>query len=231
MRSGLLAALAGLVLSACAPGVAPTATVRPVSSQPPTNAIAMAGSTAALQPPTSTPARAIATVAGQPTAVRNTCRTPVSATIAQTEGPYFKAGTPQRTSLLEPGVEGTSLVIGGHVLTADCAPVAGVVLEFWQADANGTYDNGGYRLRGHLSTDAQGRYVVTTIVPGLYPGRTRHIHVKPLSPSGASLTTQLYSSNEPQNARDGIFELRLVMAVVTATDGAQMAIFDFVLVG
>src|SRR6266566_2870746 len=79
---------------------------------------------------------------------------PTRLTPAQTEGPYFKPGSPPRTSLIESGMTGTRLLLSGRVLTLACAPVAGVRLDFWQADAGGTYDNSGYRLRGHQSTDA-----------------------------------------------------------------------------
>ncbi len=38
----------------------------------------------------------------------------------------------------------------------------------------------------------QGRYTLETIVPGEYPGRTQHIHVKVQAPNGPILTTQIY---------------------------------------
>jgi hypothetical protein len=56
-----------------------------------------------------------------------------------------------------------------------------------------------------------GRFELTTIVPGVYPGRTRHIHVKVQAPDGPILTTQLYFPDEPGNASDGIFDERLLM--------------------
>jgi protocatechuate 3,4-dioxygenase beta subunit len=101
-----------------------------------------------------------------------------AATPSQTEGPYYKPNTPMRASLLEPGMPGTKLVIEGSVLTAACKPVPRAMLDFWQADATGRYDNSGYRLRGHQLTNEAGRYRLETIVPAEYPGRTRHIHVK-----------------------------------------------------
>ena len=151
-------------------------------------------------------------------------------TPAQTEGPYFKSNTPERTSLLEPGLPGTRLVVTGQVLTRRCEPVPQAKLEFWQADANSQYDNVGFRLRGHQFTDAEGRYQLETVVPGLYPGRTRHIHVKVQAPNGPVLTTQLYFPDEPRNRTDGIFNPRLLLPVEAADDGQQAA-FDFVLGG
>jgi protocatechuate 3,4-dioxygenase beta subunit len=146
----------------------------------------------------------------------------------QTEGPYFKARSPLRASLLETGVSGTRLVIEGVVLTTACAPIAGAVVAFWQADDRGQYDNAGYRLRGHQLTDGAGRYRLETVVPGLYPGRTRHIHVTVAAPGRPALTTQLYFPGEAANRRDGIFESELIMTLRDG-QGAKHGAFDFVL--
>jgi protocatechuate 3,4-dioxygenase beta subunit len=143
----------------------------------------------------------------------------------QTEGPFFTPDSPERKSLLEPAVEGTALVVAGTVLGTDCTPIAGALLDFWHADASGEYDNEGYRLRGHQFADAQGRYRLETIEPGLYTGRTRHIHVKAQAPDGPVLTTQLYFPGEPGNENDGIFDPTLLMTM--AEPGS--ARFDFVL--
>ncbi len=149
-------------------------------------------------------------------------------TPAQTAGPFYTPDTPQRTSLREAGITGTNLIVTGKVLTTDCRPIAGAVLDFWHADDAGNYDNDGYRLRGHQLTDAEGNFRLETIVPGLYPGRTRHIHVLAQGPDTKLLTTQLYFPDEPDNARDGIFDQALVMDVNTDTDG-KSAVFNFVL--
>ncbi len=151
-------------------------------------------------------------------------------TLAQTEGPYFTPGSPERASLMEPGMTGTKLLVSGLVVTTGCRPVARALLDFWQADDKGDYDNKGFRLRGHQFTDAQGRYRLETILPGLYTGRTRHIHVKVQAPGGRVLTTQLYFPNEPANARDGIFRSELVMKVRGGA-GGQEGSFTFVLEG
>jgi protocatechuate 3,4-dioxygenase beta subunit len=149
-------------------------------------------------------------------------------TLAQTEGPYFKPNTPERVSLIEEDVDGTKLVIAGQVMFTDCRPVNRALLDFWQADSGGEYDNRGYQLRGHQFTDASGKYRLETVVPGRYPGRTRHIHVKVQAPGDPVLTTQLYFPAEAQNRRDGIFDERLVMDV-RDVGGGKEASFDFVL--
>lgn len=156
------------------------------------------------------------------------CAEKDDATLAQTEGPYYKRNSPQRTSLLEPGITGVTIVVSGSVLSRDCQPIARALVDFWQADAQGVYDNTGSKLRGHQFTDEAGRYSLETVVPGLYPGRTRHLHVKVQAPQQPILTTQLYLPGEPSNATDRLFNRRLLMTVQDSK-GSQVAMFDFVL--
>jgi protocatechuate 3,4-dioxygenase beta subunit len=154
--------------------------------------------------------------------------TPGRTTVAQTEGPYFKPNSPERDDLTA-GVSGTRLVVSGYVFDRTCRPLSRVLMDFWQADNSGNYDNVRFTLRGHLFTGADGSYRLTTIVPGLYPGRTRHIHVKLQAPGQSRiLTTQLYFPGEPRNNTDTIFDPSLVMNVRTA-GGVREGTFDFVL--
>ena len=144
-----------------------------------------------------------------------------------TEGPYFTANSPERASLLEDGTVGTKLVITGYVYTTDCQPVANALLDFWQADANGVYDNSGYNFRGHQFTDANGYYQLTTVVPGIYTGRTEHIHVKIQAPNGKLITSQLFFPGVAGNDTDRIFDQGLLLAIQESSDG-QQAQFNFV---
>lgn len=148
-------------------------------------------------------------------------------TLAQTEGPFFTPNSPERTSLLEEGMPGTKLVVTGYVYSTDCRPIENALFESWQADDAGEYDNVGYKLRGHQFTDNDGRFELTTIVPGLYPGRTRHIHVKVQAPDGPVLTSQIYFPDEEQNERDRIFNPALVLDM-DETDDGQLGYFTFV---
>ncbi|MBB5937924.1 dioxygenase family protein [Streptomyces zagrosensis] len=173
-------------------------------------------------------ARDDTTPSGQPLAPTPYCDDNDDPTPPQMEGPYFKPRSPQRTSLLESGMQGTRLTLTGYVFGLACRPIANALLDFWQADVRGAYDNRGYRLRGHQYTNAQGAFTLSTIVPGLYPGRTRHIHVKVQAPNRPILTTQLYFPGEPGNNNDPIFHPALVMAV-TNVGGAKQAKFDFLL--
>lgn len=151
------------------------------------------------------------------------------ATPEQTEGPFFTPDSPERTSLLEPGMAGAVLALRGRVLDTACRPIPGALIDFWQADDEGAYDNSGYRLRGHQFADAQGRYELRTIVPAVYPGRTRHIHVKAQPEGGRVLTTQLYFPGEPANDSDGIFDPLLLVDLGPERSGETPARFDFVL--
>lgn len=99
--------------------------------------------------------------------------------------------------------------------------------DFWQANDRGEYDRAGYRLRGHQLATSAGLYTVETILPGLYPGRTRHIHVKVRAPNGPILTTQLYFPGEQRNQSDAIFNPGLVVAMPDAGAG-HVAMFNFV---
>jgi protocatechuate 3,4-dioxygenase beta subunit len=146
---------------------------------------------------------------------------------AETEGPYFKPQSPERTTLVEPGMVGTKLVLSGYILSTACLPIARALLDFWHADEHGAYDNTGFRLRGHQFADEHGRYMLETIVPGVYTGRTRHIHVKVQPPGGRVLTTQLYFPDEPRNARDSLFQPMLVIAL-RSDSSAKLGRFDFV---
>jgi protocatechuate 3,4-dioxygenase beta subunit len=155
------------------------------------------------------------------------CGVDVAVTIAQTEGPFFKTTTPLKRNFRQ-DAQGEGFTLIGFVVDRRCKPIANALIDLWHADARGDYDNSGYRLRGHQLTDAQGRYVFETIAPGLYPGRTRHYHVKAQAPGGRVLTTQLYFPDEPANRRDGIFDRRLLMKVESAADG-KVGRYDFVL--
>jgi protocatechuate 3,4-dioxygenase beta subunit len=152
-----------------------------------------------------------------------------SETPPQTEGPFYTPDTPERSSLRGDG-PGTPLAVEGVVLTTACDPVAGALLDWWHADDDGEYDNEGYRFRGHHFADDEGRFRLETIVPGLYPGRTRHLHVKVQRAGGEVLTTQLYFPGEERNERDSIFDPALVMTMGTAGNGGeQQGSFTFVL--
>lgn len=218
---GGLGAAAAAVLAACSRGGD--------ESQP----VAQGASTTTVpQPaaaPTSTAGANPATTAVPATTLAPTpeCRDADDVTPAQTEGPYFKASSPERTNI-RGSSSGTMLVLTGTVVGTDCKPVPRALVDFWQANGTGAYDNSGYAFRGHQFTDAQGRYRLETVMPGIYPGRTRHIHVKVQPAGGRVLTTQLYFPGEAGNASDGIYRKECEVALSDAA-GGKNATFTFVL--
>jgi hypothetical protein len=123
--------------------------------------------------------------------------TALAPTVPLTEGPFYKAGSPERTQLAS-------------------------------ADAAGRYDNSGFRFRGHQLTDARGRYILETVMPGEYPGRTEHVHVKLRAPGGKILTTQIFFPGARGNDSDPIFYRSLVISL--AAGGASGHI-DFAIPG
>jgi protocatechuate 3,4-dioxygenase beta subunit len=148
-------------------------------------------------------------------------------TVSQTEGPFYTPRTPLKRDF-RADATGEAITLTGFVIDRRCQPVANAVVDLWHADARGAYDNTGYKLRGYQVTDAQGRYVFETIVPGMYPGRTRHFHVKIAAPGQRVLTTQLYFPDDARtNSRDGIFDRRLLMRIDNASDG-KIGRYDFV---
>lgn len=146
-------------------------------------------------------------------------------------GPFYKPNAPAQAELCASGSGGSrKLLVTGRVLGApDCAPIAGALVEVWQADARGDYsqvgakrDDPGCLLRASLETDAEGRYSFRTVAPGEYPGRPRHIHYRVSAKGYATLVTQLYFARER-----GIPPELVVTAV--AKDGALAASFDVTL--
>jgi protocatechuate 3,4-dioxygenase beta subunit len=157
------------------------------------------------------------------------------------EGPYYRAGAPLRSNLVDADVVGVPLLLTGRVLSLDCrSSLADAELDIWHADGRGHYDNDGslrlpadrFRLRGRVKTDKSGAFSLRTVVPGRYlNGRTyrpAHVHVKVRAAGHRALTTQLYFPGDPYNEADAFIRRSLIMDLASAGDGKQ-ARFDFVL--
>lgn len=148
----------------------------------------------------------------------------------QTAGPFYTPSTPRRADLREAGTGGETLIFEGLVLTPDCRPVHGAVIDIWHSDERGRYDNRGFRYRGHQFTDSAGAFRFVTIRPGRYTGRTPHIHVKAQGEATRPLTTQVYFPDLPRrNERDGIYRDELLMRLDRTPAGDWRGRFDFVL--
>jgi len=154
---------------------------------------------------------------------------------------------------------GERIIVTGQVTDAAGRPLAGELVEVWQANAAGRYIHDADRHDapvdpnffggGRCVTDAQGRYRFTTVKPAAYPWgnhanawRPGHIHFSLFGPSIASrLITQMYFPGDPLLALDPIFQAvpegardRLVSSFdlgVTQEGVALGYIFDIVLAG
>jgi len=207
--------VAATILSVLIAGCAGTSAVAPSTSPVATSTVTASSA------PTSS-----AAIATQATTAAIACTAPAAALVELTEGPYYKANPPQNATLRTSGVAGTPLALTGYVVSTSCRPIAGAKLDFWQADGNGTYDNSGYTLRGWQLTDANGAYRLETVIPGLYPGRTEHIHFK-VTVNGKTYTSQLFFPGVSQNEGDSIYSSRMLVTLNTAASPAT-GTFTFV---
>ena len=112
-------------------------------------------------------------------------------------GPFFSEGAPQTNSIVPENYDGEFLFLSGKLSTTDCETgIVSAVLDFWQADENGAYDNGGFNFRGKVLTDENGYYTLETIIPGKYLNgsqyRPAHIHLKVQAEGYEDLVTQIY---------------------------------------
>ncbi len=144
------------------------------------------------------------------------------------EGPYYIPRSPERADLVENGSDAQIVELQGQVLSRSCRPVANALLDLWQANEHGDYDNSGFRYRAHIFSDEQGQYRFRTVLPGLYETRTRHFHMKVQAPESSLLTTQLYFPDEMRNRYDSAFMPELVMRV-SETPHALTTRFVFIL--
>jgi protocatechuate 3,4-dioxygenase beta subunit len=119
--------------------------------------------------------------------------------------------------------QGQRIIVAGRVVDEDARPVAGALVELWQANAAGRYRHAvddhpapvdpNFTGAGRTITDAEGRYSFTTIKPGAYPWRNHHNAWRPahihFSIFGSSfetrLITQMYFPDDPLFACDPIF--------------------------
>ena len=156
-------------------------------------------------------------------------------TLPTVQGPYYKEGAPIKEGKEFVGeTEGEKLVVTGKVMSfPDCHLVNGAVLDFWQADSKGKYDNTDFNLRGKVISDENGNYTLDTVLPGSYSDgniiRPAHIHVKawiPENPGNPSLVSQLYFEGDPN--MDIFVKEPLIMKIVDK-NGTKFANFDFVL--
>ena len=113
-------------------------------------------------------------------------------------GPFWRHGAPDLplgASIVHRPTAGMPVLVRGRVTAREGGPVANALLDIWQSDPAGFYDNqdpslDGLNLRGRFRTDADGRYWFTTTKPAAYPVPTH-------GPVGALLRAQVRSPHRP----------------------------------
>jgi protocatechuate 3,4-dioxygenase, beta subunit len=149
-------------------------------------------------------------------------------TAPQPRGPFYPGETEiepvndlTRMHPSSPIAQGQLIEVVGSVRDQNCAPVAGVNVEIWQACATGRYNHEGdpnsaeldphFRYWGETFTDKNGEYRFLSIKPGAYPAadawdRPPHIHFRVAKRGYTELITQMYFAGEPLNDLDLILQ-------------------------
>lgn len=144
----------------------------------------------------------------------------VGPTPHQSEGPFYPEDWSVESDADLTWIEGSQerakgklVDLRGRVFGSDCLPVAGALVEIWQACVSGAYNhsqdpNGGWRdpnfqYWGRVFTSQSGAYSFKTIKPGAYPAsptwlRPAHIHFKIIVPGVPTLTTQMYFAGDSE---------------------------------
>jgi catechol 1,2-dioxygenase len=141
-------------------------------------------------------------------------------------GPFYRRGAPYRAKITPPLEPGTVLLISGRAWGQDTRrPLANAVIDIWQANAQGRYDNDDprrppaadvFQNRARLITDENGYYEYETIHPGPYrigenTWRPSHIHYLVNHRGYRQLITQLYFRGDRHNATDAWIRESLII--------------------
>jgi protocatechuate 3,4-dioxygenase beta subunit len=171
----------------------------------------------------------------------------------QTEGPFYPLARSLGIDpdlIHVPGEEGTAVgeatAVTGRVIDVSGKPLAGVLVEVWQANGYGRYNDArdrsskpiDRRFKGYgtCETDDEGRYRFLTIKPVPYPGRAPHIHFA-LSgqPVPRKFVTQMYVAGAPENDRDSLLrslspaQRRRLLVEFDRSGGQWKGSFDIVI--
>ena len=119
---------------------------------------------------------------------------------------------------------GQRIIVAGRLLDDDDRPIAGALIELWQANAGGRYRHSRdthpapldphFTGAGRVVTNADGCYEFTTIRPGAYPWRNHenawrpaHIHFSVFGRNFRNrLVTQMYFPGDPMFPYDPILQ-------------------------
>jgi hydroxyquinol 1,2-dioxygenase len=164
--------------------------------------------------------------------VMQNSRTPGGATPNTVLGPFHIDDSPVigKGEALAGNAPGTPVYVSGAVRDLDGRPLAGVLLDVWQADEDGAYETqipgSEARLRGLQQTDGEGRYGFWTVAPRGYSipmdgpvgdlisqtaishYRPAHIHFLITAPGYQSVVTHLFRAGAEYLESDVVFGTR-----------------------
>jgi len=160
------------------------------------------------------------------------------ATPATVLGPFHIEGSPELGygEDMSEGLPGTPLYVTGTVRSLDGTPVAGAVLDVWQADTDGAYESqipdiDEARLRAKYTTREDGTYCLRTIAPlgysipmdgpvGALIGQTEISHYRPAHvhflinvPGFEPLITHLFQAGAQYLDSDVVFGTKAELVV------------------
>lgn len=184
-------------------------------------------------------------------------RRPGGATPNTVPGPFYRADAPFRSSGDSISIDGQGLplTITATVADLDGLPVAGALVEVWQANGAGLYENQepdlqpDYNLRGQFRTGPDGRVTLRSVRPAGYSipadgpvgrllsqvgiplERPAHIHFRITATGFQQLTTHVFDRADPAIARDPLFAVNpaLLTDFTPQPDGSWTTAFRFVL--
>jgi catechol 1,2-dioxygenase len=133
--------------------------------------------------------------------------------------------------------------MSGTVAGLDGSPLAGAMLDVWQANGAGEYSHfhpgvPDFNLRGRFTTDSEGRFELRTVLPAAYEipkegptgrllnalgrhfFRPSHLHFKLTHPGYKSLTTQIYFEGDEYLESDVVGAVKDALVVKVQKDGA-----------
>jgi len=157
-------------------------------------------------------------------------RLPDGATESTIFGPFYREGAAElpRGATISKDGRGEPVVVTGRVLSTDGTPIPGALLDVWETDENGLYEQQDpeqpeMNLRGKFRTDSLGRYCFVGIKPVSYaipddgpvgqllrtlerhPFRPAHIHLLISADGFAPVTTHLFVKGDPYLDSDAVF--------------------------
>lgn len=164
---------------------------------------------------------------------------PAGATPNTVAGPFYRADAPERAlgASISLDGKGDPLAVSGVVTALGGAPLAGAVVEVWQANGEGRYENQEpdgqpeNNLRGRFRTDGHGRFAFRSVMPagyrlpadgpaaglmaalGLELDRPAHLHFRVSAEGHERLTTHIFDRDDPALDRDAIFGVKPELTV------------------